>query len=346
MKIVLGITGTERRLETLQSVFPEVEFVMVENGPWVQIENQVAPLWLLERASKLPGSLAMAVPPKHVGIVVGRGIPQDERDMLEHDGMSWLDLRGAMHLKTGSKLIRIDRIPSRPGSLASMAPRARKLGPVGMRAAQSLVTFGEDFPWSTKDLVDRAGVSMGQAHNVLTDLEELGLVRTVARAGKRVRVVKDRAALLDWMSTNEQNLRTPPSLYSYLYAKNEMDLARRLAKIAQESGVQYAITASLGARLWDVPVTTSVVTRVRIASADLDSVRMALQLPVLSPDEAGRGANLELWQDTGEVGTQSAVSRDEIQVAPIVRVWLDLTRQGGRYADGAEMLKRKILERT
>lgn len=346
MKIELGIPSTGRRLETLQSVFPEVDFVSTDEEPWVRVDKKHRPLWLLERASKLPENLARAVPPTSVGLIIGRGIPQDERAMLERDSMSWIDLRGAIHLNLGSNLIHIDRVAVSQLGASSLQSRGRKLGPVGMRAAQVLATYSEEHLWSTNELVEVSGVSLGQAHTVLSILGEHGLMKTVTQARHKGRSVTDRAALLDWMSENEQKLRTPPGMYTYLYAKNEMELVHRLAKIAESGGLKYAITSSLGSRLWDVPVTTSVTTRVRIAHADLRTASLMLGLPELSPEEAGRGANIELWQDTGEVGTYTAVTRDGIQVAPMVRVWLDLVRQGGRYIDGAEILKRKILERT
>ena len=56
--------------------------------------------------------------------------------------------------------------------------------------------------------------------------------------------------------------------------------------------------------------------------------------------------NLELWNDTGEVGTFAAEPIDGIRVAPAVRVWLDLLRQSGRNRDAAQMFREQTLERT
>lgn len=346
MKIELGVPGTGRRLETLKATFPELNFVPTGDDPWIRVNEDHRPMWFLERASKLPERLASAVSPTEVGLVMGRGIPDDERFMLERDGMSWIDLRGAVHLNLGSHLIHIDRTAANQARPSSLQTRERKLGPVGMRAAQVIATFSEDYLWSTKELVERSGVSLGQAHTVLSTLEEQGLMATKTPVSRRRRSLTDKAALLDWMSDNEYKLRTPVGLYTYLYARNEMELVRKLAKSADANNLKYAVTSSTGSRLWDVPVTTSVTMRVRVAHVKLQDARLQLGLPELSPEEAGRGANIELWQDTGEVGTYNAVRRDGIRVAPMIRIWLDLVRQGGRYTDGAEILKRRILERA
>ena len=61
---------------------------------------------------------------------------------------------------------------------------------------------------------------------------------------------------------------------------------------------------------------------------------------------AGRGMNLELWTDTGELGTYGAGEAAGIRIAPPVRIWLDIARQGGRNDDAAQLFREQVLERT
>jgi len=342
MKIELNVPKLSAARHVASGGILDLSVQQSDDAPWIAVDGDRRPLWTLERASRLPPRLAEAVPKGFVGLIIGRNIPKDERMMLERDSLSWWDLNGSLHVDLGDRVIRIEGSPSARGPADS--DRQRRLGPLGTRAAQELFAGPRGMRWSINELAERSGVSVGQAHNVLTSLERDGIVESVGRGPSKRRIVLDEGALLEWLRRSESLLRRPTGVFSYLYARNEMDLARRAHRAMSDAGVRYAVTSALGSRLWGVPVMTSVVTQIRVASSDLGSLRAMLSLPELNADEAGRGANLELWTDTGAVGTHSALERDGVMVAPQSRVYLDLIRLGGRYADGAELLREKLLD--
>lgn len=340
MKISLDLGHTNSRFIDKARFLSGLDITGTASGPSVTVGDHHAPIRVIER---IAGTLdPESTPPGLVGLVVDRSISRDDRERLERSGLSWWDLRGAVHLQFDGALVHIDRTPARSG--APVRSQHPHLGPVGTRAAQTLLIRDDVAHWSVSELSALADVSVGQAHTVLTRLEDLGFVESVGRGRSKKRLIRDREGALDWLRTSESRLRTPSASQSYLYARNEMDLVRKFDALAARADIRYAVTSSMGARLWGVPVTTSVITRVRVNADDLDAVREAMGMPFLDTDEAGRGANVELWSDKGDVGTHDAVDIDGVSVAPQIRVWLDLARQGGRYEDGADLLREQILE--
>ena len=305
-------------------------------GAWIEADGHRRPVWVLERASRLPSHLSRAVPDGWTGLIVGRGIPADERDELERSQLSWWDLEGGLHLDLEGRRIDRESTPPRTrGSSATGRSSERGLGPVGRRAAQLLLTEPTPSVWSVTRLAERARISAGQAHNVLALLERDGVLEAVGRGASKRRVLSRKDPLLGRLRISESLLRPPSGLFAHLYSHNDREVTQKLATAAASAGVDYAVTSTMGSRLWGVPVTTTDIVRVRVAADDLLRVAFLLDIEDLPSRD---GANLELWTDTGLVGTAASVDIEGVRVAPAARVWLDLLRQGGRYADAADLL--------
>lgn len=196
-------------------------------------------------------------------------------------------------------------------------------------------------------MAERAEISVGQAHNVLRAVEQQRLVHTVGKGPKQRRLIDDPRAALDWLAVVDGARRRSPAAATYLYARTEAEVARRSAERAAEAGVAYAVTGAAGSSLLGVPVLSRiVVTQIRVAGLQPSAALARLDLEDLGADEAGRGMNLEVWADLGEVGTFGASEMDGVRVAPPVRVWLDLLRQGGRNVDAAQLFREQALERA
>jgi len=343
MKVTLNLSGRNARWRSAATLLPELTVISSHGGPWIEVDSERKGLWIIERASALPPNLGAAVPPESVGLVVGALIPERERGPLEDAGLSWWDLRGSMHIALDNKLIHLER-PSR--TTKPDGEKERKLGPVGTRAVQRMLITAEERRWSVSDLAAEADVSIGQAHSVLILMEQNGLLRTVGKGSHKRRVLGDRDQCLDWLRDLEGARRAPKGTWTYLYARNERERARKFGAIAAERGVKYAFTSHFAATLLGAPVlTSSVLTYVRVKATSSEEARRSLGLEHLDAEEAGRGANIAIWADTGEVGTHDSALVDGLWVAPAVRVWLDLVRSGNRERDGAGILRELLLER-
>lgn len=341
-------------LDRYRNVFagvPELDAVQATEAR-LAVGDQARPLRVLPRppAGSDPKvaarQLAAAVPKGAVGLVAARSIPYKERDALEASGLSWCDGRGAVHISWHGVLVHIDHAARRREPSESAGDDGLRLGPAGIRAAQVLLA-GHDDEWTVNRLADQASISVGQAHNVFRAMEQHRLVHAVGKGPKQRRVISDRRAALDWLAAVDGARRRPPAAATYLYARTDHEIAQRFAKRAAEAGVAYALTGAAASNLLGVPVLSRVVvTQVRVSDLRPAEALVRLGLEHLEADEAGRGMNVDLWSDIGEVGTFGAIDVDGVRVAPPIRVWLDLRRQGGRGRDAAQLFREQVLERT
>lgn len=281
------------------------------------------------------------VPPGAVGMVVSLTIPERERDALEAAGLSWYDGR-SIHVTWPGTLIHVDHSGR---SLGRSRPEPAKLGPAGIRAVQVLLAVDGD--WTVSRLAHDAAISVGQAHNVFKAMEAERLLTSTGRGPQQRRRVTDRPGAMDWLATVDRARRRPRRAATYLYARTPEEVLRRFAERADAIGLRYAVTGAAASRLLGVPVLSQViVSHIRVGPVEADAALHLLGLEHLDAEDAGRGMNLELWTDTGELGTFRAQDVDGVRVAPPVRVWLDLARQGGRGADAAQLLREQLLERA
>ena len=352
MKVTVQLEPTELdRYGRIFAAVPEVN-VLADAKAQVMVNGQHRPLRVLPRppSGADPGvaarHLADTVPRRAVGLVAARSIPYRERDAIEAAGLSWCDGRGALHLRWPGTLVHIDHGGRRLATSESTGSDEPRLGPAGIRAVQVLLASPQD-EWTVNRLAERAEISVGQAHNVFRAMEQKRLVHAVGKGPKQRRVIDDRRAALDWLAVIDGARRRPPAAATYLYARTETELARRCAERAAEAGVAYAVTGAAGSRLLGVPVLSRiVVTQIRVGGLQPIEALARLGLEHLDADEVGRGMNIDVWSDTGEVGTFGASEVDGVRVAPPIRVWLDLRRQGGRNADAAQLFREQALERA
>jgi hypothetical protein len=345
IRVELEATTPERYRRVLLGV-PHVDLHAGRSNR-IGLGPDLRPLVLLPRADAGTGDAAVQallplVPAHAVGMVVARTIPQRERDLLEDVGLSWCDGRGALHLEWPGVLVHIEGA-TRP---RADGQAAKGLGPVGLRAVQVLLGAW-DQEWTVARLAQQAAVSVGQAHTVFKALEDERLVTATGKGPQQRRHLTDRAAALDWLAGLDRARRRPESAATYLYARTPDELLHRFAERANEAGLPYAVTAAAGSQLLGAPVLTQLpVVQVRVGVLPAGPALERLGLERLDAEDAGRGANLELWTDIGELGTFGATTVDEIRVAPPVRVWLDLARQPGRGGDAAQLFREQILERA
>lgn len=285
------------------------------------------------------------LPPGTTGIVVARSLTGPERASIEEAGLSWCDSRGAIHLVWPGVYFHVDRARHAPSKAGRQSHPG--VGLASIRGIQVMLAKPEA-PWTVAQLARAAALSNGQAHNILTTLEANRLLRTEGRGPKQRRYVQDRGETLEWLADIERTRRRPQAAASYLYARTFEDLIDRFADRAESAKLSYALTAGSGATaLGHRVLTNPIVLQVRVAHIDPRQALDLLGLAPLEAEDAGRGMNIDLWADVGELGTFAAetVHRPAVpvRVAPRVRIWLDMIRLGGRDADAAALFKEQAL---
>jgi hypothetical protein len=350
MKITLRLEP--RDLARYQHVFDavtEVEVVAASMAR-VTVDDHERPLIVLPRLQAVSDpvitarQLSQSNPHRAIGLVVARSIPYKERDALEAAGISWFDGRGAVHLSWPGTYVHIDRSSRRLGSSTRAIYDDPHLGPTGIRAVQ-VILGSKESNWTVTQLSERASISIGQAHNVFRAMEQNRLVHSVGRGPKQHRRLDDRRAALDWLAALDGARRRPVAAATYLYARSENELIQRFAKRADEAAVNYALTGAAASLLLGVPVLNRiVVTQIRVSGIEPIAALAQLGLEHLEADDAGRGTNLEIWSDVGQLGTFGSNEIKGVRVAPVIRVWLDLQRHGGRGQDAAQLFREQTIE--
>lgn len=328
-----------------------VREVMVVDGAdrRVTVDDLARPVAILPRPRRGPVSdadldvadLARRVPRGSVGVVVAGAIPAAERDALEQAGLSWCDGRGSLHLTWPGVYVHVDRAARKPPRSVGAT---QGIGPASLRALQVLLGSAQE-PWTVSQLAHAAAISVGQAHTVFRALERNQLLRREGRGPLQRSTITDRRAARDWLASIDRARRRPQAAATYLWARTPDEVAHRFAELAGEAGISYAITGAAASNLMGVPVLTRVlVTHVRIGMLESAEALHRLGLEHLDEQGAGRGLNLELWTDTGELGTFDKRHVNGVRVASPIRVWLDIAREGGRGEDAAQMFREHVLE--
>jgi hypothetical protein len=352
MKIVIELEpGTPERIRRVLGSVLELD-VTDGRSSTIDIDGVQRGLVILPRPQ--PGlwpdldrdvkELARGVPRGSVGLVVAGTIPVAERDAVERANLSWCDGRGALHLTWPGGYVHIDRATRRRGT--GKAQGEQGLGPASIRAVQVMLeTDGTE--WTVSHLAQTAAISVGQAHTVLRVLEENGLLRRAGKGPLQRSEITDRRAALDWLASIDRARRRPKAAATYLYARTSDEVLKRFAALANEAGLPYAVTGAAASNLVGAPALTRVpVAHVRVGVLEAVDALHRLNLEHLDAEDAGRGANLELWTDTGELGVFGAKEVDGVRVAPLIRIWLDLAREGGRGEDAAQIFREQIIERA
>jgi len=315
---------------------PEVN-VTTGQTDLVSVDTAQRPLRLLSGASCTGESGDEDV----VELVVARSLTARERSALEADGVSWCDARGALHLVWPGVYVHVDhgtrRAPSAPKAPGS------GLGVASIRGVQVMLEE-PNAEWSVSTLARSTGLSVGQAHNLLTRLDSEGQLVTEGKGPKMRRRLRDRNDTLDWLAAIERGRRRPDTAASYIYARTFNDLVERFSAIAEAANVTYALTGVAGTFAWGHPVVTNpAVVQARVGPLEPSQTLELMSLEHLDAQAEGRGVNIELWRDVGELGTFRREQIGSTLVAPKTRVYLDLLRQRGRNQDAAQLFKEQAL---
>lgn len=331
--------------------FHVVTGAVAEAGGFIEIDGSRRRIDILPRPKSINDLDHVRVPLGTTGVVVARSLTAIERASIENAGLSWCDARGAAHLAWPGVYFHVERARRSPVSAdRDRSSTGAGLGAVSLRGVQTILNEpGES--WSVARLARAASLSTGQAHSVLNALDDSRLLRTEGRGPQQRRYLRDFSEGMEWLAELERRRRRPETVATFLYARTFDDLIDRFAHRAQNAGLSYAMTAASGAiarghRVFANPI----VLQVRAGVVEPAHALQLLGLEQLEAEDAGRGMNVEVWADVGELGTFDAETLESravpVRVASKVRIWLDMARQGGRDADAAALFKEQALDRA
>lgn len=270
----------------------------------------------------------------HDVLVVTRQATADAREILRRHGIGLVDGAGNAHLELPGLLLHIEG--RRLQGQESVRRATRLSGKAGV-VAQALL-LDRDRSWQLHELAERAGVSDGLAHRVVSRLEEEGLVSSEGAGPRRIRHVTDAAALLDlWAEENVD--RAVERTMAFRLARTPKDLVAAIADGLGKAKIGYAVTRAAAA-MTVAPFVTAVPTvDVWIESA----IAPTSVITALGAERVDTGANLVLVQTPGDAPLAFRNERDGIWLVNSMRLYYDLRKDPRRGREQADRLRQEVM---
>ena len=254
------------------------------------------------------------------------------REILEDHGIGFIDGLGNAHIELPGLLVHLE---GRRRKAGATAPPTRLRGKAGL-VAQALL-LGADRTWQVGDLADRAQVSAGLAHRVLSRLGSEGIVEARGTGPNRVRRVIDQTALLDlW---DEENVDRPTRTHAYLLAQTSRQLIRELGGRLGRSRIAYALTGAAAGSL-----IAPFIAAVPVVEVWVQATAAAEQLFAAAEAEpVVEGQNVVFLQAKNDGPLIFREQLDDLWVVDRFRLYADLRRDPRRGVEQADHLRREVI---
>ena len=258
-------------------------------------------------------------------VVTGAYLRHDLRDALESLNVGYIDRRGNLHLPWSGGVIHLE-LNLRHQFDGPQPDALLGLGVHGVRAVQALLTEPDDVQLT--HLAGFAELSLSRTHSVLRNLEAEGLVRVTGKGPLTRRHIVDRSRLLDWLAAQPSARRRERQLDVAVYGRTPRDVWTTIRERLERAHIPHGLTGSAAAAVFDVGPDRG---------GELDSSRIS----TFHARRRGRRYRSRKRPARRErpayarhqmVGSSHTINRDGVQVAPLVRVYLDAlsetTRRG------------------
>jgi hypothetical protein len=250
-------------------------------------------------------------------------------EICESEGVGYLDLSGNCLLSFDKVFIQRTNYPNQfkeKRDLKSLyAPKAERI--------LRVLLCNPGKKWKIKELAVESGVSLGQASNVKRILFDRELI-----SGKRGGFfLKEPVALLrDWAENYDYRKNKVQEFYSL---KNVTDIENTLAAYCNSRKIKYALTGFSGAARIEPAVRYK---KAMVYAADLaEDALSAVSLKAVKS-----GGNLLLFTPYDDGVFYGSSKMNEIQVASVIQLYLDLQGFRGRGEEAAEVLYERIGEKA
>ena len=296
-----------------------------EYAPWAQlkIQDDVVSAPVAGRRQRWSITAWPQVPATRLGpgeVLVAADLGVRLRSLMARKGQSYAD-RHVLHLVGDGALIHLEQVGLPHGEVDRPRRATKPLPPSGVRAVQAMLTAkGADTAWTVRQLADEVDLSVGQAHRILSILEQSGLVVPQGSGATASRRVLDRGVLLDWLAQQPAARRSPMQWATHLYGRNGREVLARAAEGLFKAHCAFAVTGMAAATLADLGPTELATVHIWV-DPEKDLASVAADAGMKRTD---RGANVVLWSDTDRSGTSDSEQLEGITVAQGPRVYLDL----------------------
>ena len=254
------------------------------------------------------------------------------RDILTEGGVGVVDGAGNVNLALPGLLVRLEGTRRTPAS----KPPAQLSGKSSL-VVQAMLLEPER-AWQVGELAERADVSAGLAHRVVSRLEDEGVVDSTGSGPTRTRSVTNPTALLDLWA--EEHRDRPRRTSAYLLAQSARELVTSLTSALDSARTDYALTGSAAATTLAPFVTAVPVTELWISSAaSVEDVLDTAGATIVS-----EGPNVVFLQakDDGPLAFRERTP-DGVWTTNIFRLYLDLRRDPRRGVEQSDHLRREVI---
>lgn len=266
--------------------------------------------------------------PDSYAVFVAPFISRDSAEILEGEGIGYLDLAGNCFLSFDKVFVRIqgapNPFPQRRDLKSIFSPRSSRVLRVLLNSPIA--------PWKVEDLRQQAEISIG----LVAGVRKVLLDREWATEGKRGLILtRPRSILEEWSSyyTYRRN-----EIFEYYYIEELSSLECKLGNFCQQRGITFALTMFSGA--------SRVAPRTRFnrifAYID-DKVEDVKNQFDLRPVSSGSNVMLLKPYDTGIF--YGMKSYEDLPVVSPVQLYLDLKGYKGRGEEAADFILSEVLEK-
>jgi hypothetical protein len=187
------------------------------------------------------------------------------------------------------------------------------------------------------DLVERAAVSAGLAHRVLTRLEREEILAAEGAGPKRVRRVVRPGALLDLWA--EEDAYRPTRTAAHVLAQTPQQLMKQLERNLGGQGVEHALTGAAAASL-----VAPFVTGVPVVELWAQSTASAEQLcEATGATAVTEGENVVFLQAKDDTPLAFRVQARGLWIVNRFRLYSDLRHDPRRGREQADHLRREVI---
>lgn len=334
VEILRSVPGIETVLTQPHSGGVEVDAVIhaagVAHPVAVEVKrhvNAATAHQLIDMARRLPADAGF--------VVVADGTTAGARRLLEDRGIGVIDGLGNVHVELPGLLLHLEPRRDSPARDSRPTATARLTGKAGT-IAQALLLRSEH-RWTVKELAERAEVSAGLAHRILSRLEEERIVTVEGAGPHRTRLVHDPAALLDLWA--EEALDRVQLLHAFRLSRDPNNLAEAASRALTKSEIDHAISGPTAAQRLAPFVTSVPVTDIWITQ----DVGLEAAASAVGAEPVDTGHNLILAHAEGDGPLAFHTAHDGISVVNPFRLYLDLRRNPRRGREQAERLRQEII---